>query len=116
MNLHSFCIVFVLHYLCSHEEDTFFTRILRYGQLSDGEGIERGIRGDGGSADSRLTIASLEGVECNTFYYRQRAARLAYRQQLRSVPCPNVGSYSWHPCLAGQSVFHDDGVSEGAHR
>ena len=65
MNLHSFCIVFVLHYLCTHEEDTFSTRILRHGQLSDGEGIERGIRGGGGSADSRLAIASQEGAEWN---------------------------------------------------
>jgi uncharacterized protein len=35
MNLHSFCIVFVLHYLCTHEEDNFSTRILRYGQLNE---------------------------------------------------------------------------------
>lgn len=63
MNLHSFCIVFVLHYLCTHEEDIIPTRILRHGQLSDGEGIDRGIRGDGGGADSRLAIASQEGVE-----------------------------------------------------
>ena len=46
-----------------HEEDIIPTRILRHGQLSDGEGIDRGIRGDGGGADSRLAFASQEGVE-----------------------------------------------------
>ena len=46
----------------------------------------------------------------------REAARLASGQQLRLFPRPDAGSSGRHSCPAGQSVFHDDGVSEGANR
>ena len=59
-----------------HEEDIIPTRILCYGQLSDGESLDRGIRGDGGSTGPRPAIAPQGGTEGDTFYYRQRFAEL----------------------------------------
>ena len=94
-----------MHYLCNYEEDIIPTRILRHGQLSDGEGIDRVIRGDCGGADSRLAIASQEGIEGNTCYYRPRAARLASGQQLRLFPRSAVAQVVGIPALLGNPYF-----------
>ena len=60
-----------------HEENTFSTRILRHRQLSDGEGAERGFRGEGTGADSRLAAPPKGGIKGDSLRYRQGAARLA---------------------------------------
>ena len=65
---------------------------------------------------SRPPLAPQGGTEGDSLHHRPGAARLASGQQLRLIPCPDAGSCGGHSCPARQSVFHDDGVSEGANR